>query len=115
MLQLDSQVEFLVLSCLLVFILSIYFADALWEYYSPPNFQYHTRSSQSFLQKVSIEFNETYRFDSNIKLHQNLVGSDQKNIRFVADQSTLTFGPDHREGCPEIDLTFLTASRTLNH
>lgn len=57
---------------------------------------------------------ETYRFDSNIKLHQNLVGSDQKNIRFVADQSTLTFDPDHQEGCPEIDLTFLTASRTLN-
>lgn len=60
-------------------------------------------------------FNGTYRSDNNIKLHQNLVGSDQKNIRFVADQSTLTVGPDHREGCPEIDLTFLTASRTLNH
>jgi hypothetical protein len=58
---------------------------------------------------------KTYRSDSNIELHQNLGGSDQKNIHFVADQSTLTVDPDHLRVCPEIDLTFVTASRTLNH
>lgn len=57
----------------------------------------------------------TYRSDSNTELHQNLVGSDQKNIHFAADQSTLTVDPDHLRVCPGIDLTFLTASRTLNH
>jgi hypothetical protein len=62
-----------------------------------------------------IDGKKTYRSDSNIELHQNLGGSDQKNIHFVADQSTLTVDPDHLRVCPEIDLTFLTASRTLNH
>lgn len=38
---------------------------------------------------------ETYRSDSNIKLHQNLVGSDQKNTHFAADQSTLSDDLDH--------------------
>lgn len=57
----------------------------------------------------------TYRSDSNKELHQNLVGSDQKNIHFVAGQSTLTVGPDHLRACPGIGLTFSTASRTLNH
>ena len=66
------------------------------------------------IDKIKLS-DETYRSDSNIELHQNLVGSDQKNIHFAADQSTLTFDPDHQEVCPGIDLTFLTASRTLNH
>lgn len=57
----------------------------------------------------------TYRSDSNTELHQNLVGSDQKNIHSAADQSTLTDGPDRPRACPGTGLAFLTASRTLNH
>lgn len=57
----------------------------------------------------------TYRSDSNTELHQNLVGSDQKNIHFEGDQKILNADPDRLRACPEIDLTFLTASRTLNH
>lgn len=64
---------------------------------------------------MKSNLNETYRFDSNKELRRNLVDSDQKNIHFVADQSTLTGDPDHPEVYPEIDLMFATASRTLNH
>lgn len=74
---------------------------------------FHLNEDELFeIRKIS---DETYRSDSNIELHQNLVGSDQKNIHFAADQSTLTFDPDHLTMCPGIGLTFLTASRTLNH
>lgn len=57
----------------------------------------------------------TYRFDNNIKSHQNLVDSGQKNIRSVMDQSNVTSEPDPPTGYPEIDLTSLTAFQTLNH
>lgn len=57
----------------------------------------------------------TYRSDSNRVWRQNSVGFDQKNIHFGADQSTLTFAPDHLTEYPEIGLAFATASRTLNH
>lgn len=67
------------------------------------------------IERREIELDETYRSGSSKELHQNLVGSDQKNIHSAADQSTLVVGPDRPEACPEIGLTFLTASRTLNH
>lgn len=57
----------------------------------------------------------TYRSDSNTELHQNLVGSDQKNIHFEADRNIVNADPDRPRACPEIDLKFLTASRTSNH
>lgn len=70
------------------------------------------------LSKMNVQMTQvirTYRSDSNIELHQNLVDFDQKNIHSVADQSTEAFDPDHPIEYPEIDLMFVTASRTLNH
>lgn len=58
---------------------------------------------------------DTYRSGSSKEWHQNLVCSDQRNIHSEVDQSTLVVDPDRPEAYPEIDLTFLTASRTLNH
>lgn len=56
-----------------------------------------------------------YRFDNNTKWHQSSVDSGQKNIHSAADRSTLTFDPDRLAEYRGIGLTFVTASRTLNH